>query len=1259
MIKYFRHIAMILVGILSSLPTFSYDFEVDGLCYNKLSDNEVEVTYKNADGDSYSGNLTIPSSVTYNGSKYTVTAIGSRAFYNCSKLTGSLTIPSTITSIGEYSFYSCDGLSGSLAIPNSVKSIGQYAFCNCRGFTNSLTIPSSINKIEGHVFYGCSGFTGSLIIPNSILSIGVNAFAYCGGLNGPLTIPSSVTSIESGAFNYCKHLRMVESWIESPFSIPKDVFKDLASDAVLQVPKGSKSKYELFSGWAKNFSRIVEEGEIFNQDEIIYGIEINGLYYDLNKTEKTATVTYKYLEGDSYSGSLSIPSSVIYNGSTYSVTTIGSRAFFGCSRLTGSLSIPNSVKKIEDFAFYYCYRLTGSLIIPNSVLSIGYFAFAYCSGFTGSLTIPSSVMSIEGGAFYNISSNKLIISSSVTNIGSGAFERCHHLNIVESWIESPFYIENDAFLEIMSNAALQVPKSTKNKYESYSGWTKNFSKIVEEGESINLDEVLNGIEINGLYYNLNITKKTATLTYKNYSGNSYSGILSIPSSVIYNGSTYSLTAIGPHAFLGCSNLTGSLIIPGSVTSIGKNAFWGCSGLTGSLIIPNSVKTIDQGAFGNCRGFTGSLIIPNSITSIEPNAFYNCNGFTGSLTIPNSVTSIGEHAFTYCDGFTGSLTIPNSVTSIGESAFFNCIGFTGSLTIPNSVISIGSYAFYNCRRITGSLIIPNSVTSIEYSAFENCSGINGTLIIPSSVRSIGSFAFKKCNRLNMVESAIDSPFYITEDVFQDIASNAVLQVPKGTKSKYEAYTGWTKNFSKIVETEGTTTTYELSITASGNGSVSYAGTTIRSKTITFTVNEGASATISFNPDNGYKINSVKVNSSNVTSNLSNNKYTISNINKNTTVEVEFQEEIKTFTINSVNYTIISYDNKTINLANGNYGIVLEVPATITYQGVTWSVAGIDNNALANNDDLAAIIWDPSVAFTGSVNNPNLLLYVKSASYAPATIKNVVVNSTAESIVLTDAASGNDFYCPKEFTARKISYTHNYGMITGIDECRGWETIALPFDVKKIAHSSKGELTPFANWRSGDNKKPFWLMSYGAGGWTNASSIKANTPYIISMPNNPDYKAEFRLSGNITFSAENVTVKKSDDLQTGNYGGNTFTPNFSNKNNSGYLTLNVNNDYASYTGASAEGSIFIANLRTVHPFEAYMTSSSKSRSTISINGDMTTGIEDMAVLMDESKGLRIYNLKGQLIKVEQDKGIDDVKNSLPAGVYIVNGKKLIIK
>ena len=121
-------------------------------------------------------------------------------------------------------------------------------------------------------------------------------------------------------------------------------------------------------------------------------------------------------------------------------------------------------------------------------------------------------------------------------------------------------------------------------------------------------------------------------------------------------------------------------------------------------------------------------------------------------------------------------------------------------------------------------------------------------------------------------------------------------------------------------------------------------------------------------------------------------------------------------------------------------------------------------------------------------------------------------------------------PQEFTAKEVSYTHNYKMETGLGNARGWETIALPFDVQKVTHESKGEIIPFANWKSGDTKKPFWLMTYGANGWTEANSIKANTPYIISMPNHSDYKSEFRLNGRVTFSAENVTMPTSDNLNT---------------------------------------------------------------------------------------------------------------------------------
>ena len=273
-------------------------------------------------------------------------------------------------------------------------------------------------------------------------------------------------------------------------------------------------------------------------------------------------------------------------------------------------------------------------------------------------------------------------------------------------------------------------------------------------------------EVNGIYYNESGTN--ATVTYQSYSNgtftNDYTGSVTIPETVTYNGTTYSVTSIGNSAFVGCSGLT-SVTIPNSVTSIGNSAFYGCSGLT-SVTIPNSVTSIGTSVFYGCSGLTSVTIpnsvtyintyafngcsslttvtIPNSVTLIGDYAFSGCSGLT-SVTIPNSVTSIGEAAFEGCSGLT-SMTIPNSVTSIGNFAFEGCSGLT-SVTIPNSVTTISNYAFYGCSGLT-SVTIPNSVTSIRKSAFYGCSGLT-SVTIPNSVTSIGRFAFYDCNRLKTI------------------------------------------------------------------------------------------------------------------------------------------------------------------------------------------------------------------------------------------------------------------------------------------------------------------------------------------------------------------------------------------------------------------------------------------------------------------------------------------------------------------------------
>ena len=179
---------------------FSYTHQGTTLYYNITSDNTVDV----AGDNSVSGAVVIPSSVTNNGTTYSVTSIGYSAFYSCSGLT-SITIPNSVTSIGTYAFWRCSGLT-SITIPNSVTSISEWAFYECSSLT-SVTIGNSVTSIGDMAFEGCSSLT-SVTIGNSVTSIGNYAFAYCSGLTS-VTIPNSVTSIGEGVFAGCSSLTSV------------------------------------------------------------------------------------------------------------------------------------------------------------------------------------------------------------------------------------------------------------------------------------------------------------------------------------------------------------------------------------------------------------------------------------------------------------------------------------------------------------------------------------------------------------------------------------------------------------------------------------------------------------------------------------------------------------------------------------------------------------------------------------------------------------------------------------------------------------------------------------------------------------------------------------------------------------------------------------------------------------------------------------------------------------------------------------------
>ncbi len=550
-----RSALLLLLLLCATQIASAYDFVVDGIYYSIKSGNKVTVT-----SGSYSGDINIPSSVTYGNITYSVVSISEEAFRNCSSLT-SVSIPESVTSIGNAAFQYCISLT-SINIPSSVKIIGDYTFYGCSALT-SILIPESVTTIRSYAFSGCKSLT-SMTMSTHLRFISNKAFSNCIGLTN-VAIPETVTTIGESTFSGCTGLTSV--------TIPKSVV----------------------SIGASAFSGCTGLKSIDIQNKVIGRSMFEGC---TGLTSITIPESVTTVENDAFNGCTGLTSVDIQNA------VIGQRMFTGCTALQ-DLFICKLVTTIVGVPFVNCYSLSSitvesdnpkydsrdncnaiietesntllvgckNTIIPNSVTSIGSSAFSGRRGMS-SIIIPNLVTSIGGGAFtpsdlktvyFNAVDCDFITSyGSYSTFPGGVKE----IIIGDGVTRIPQYFAN-ACKELTS---VNIPESVE--YIGYCAF-QNCTGLT----SVTIPESITGIGDHAFYGCTGLN--TVYFNAVNCGSCSH---YAFPSTVeeIFIGNGVTRIPSGFVEF--CTGLT-SITIPESVTSIGRNAFNGCSQLMEVICLP--------------------------------------------------------------------------------------------------------------------------------------------------------------------------------------------------------------------------------------------------------------------------------------------------------------------------------------------------------------------------------------------------------------------------------------------------------------------------------------------------------------------------------------------------------------------------------------------------------------------------------------------------------------------------------------------------
>lgn len=476
---------------------------------------------------------------------------------------------------------------------------------------------------------------------------------------------------------------------------------------------------------------------------------INGLYYDLDTSSRTATVTYETIGTDNYASlpaSVKIPETVTCDGITFTVTKVADQAFANCTSLE-EISIPGTVTEIG-----------------TTCTSERYLPFYKCTSLI-KVKFEDGVQNISLGVFFSTSEPNSSYCS------KGLFAYCP---LQEVYIgRNIFYVNYDSYFSF-------------EKYPEYYGYSAFYNQPMLA--KVTFSSTVTEIPAYLFYKNVAITltdlPKVKTIGKSAFEGCSKLTTLNFGQD---------LMTVDDRAFYNCTNVT-KLTFPDAITTIGDEAFYNCSSIT-EVTVGSKLQSIGASAFQKCGSFT-AILLPDNFTTMGASAFEGCKKLTVAK-LGNSLRAVPARAFKNCIALS-EMTVPATSVSMGEQAFYND-SVLAVITMNDGLKTIGNEVFWNNSGIR-TFTIPGTVTSIGSNSFYGCTNTSvlrfkdgeGTLTIDSyytrskkidDMTSRGSYT-NRCN-----DYFYDCPIktlYLGRDLKYDYADNA---------SVYDYVDGYWKEMSR--------------------------------------------------------------------------------------------------------------------------------------------------------------------------------------------------------------------------------------------------------------------------------------------------------------------------------------------------------------------------------------------------------------------------------------------------------------------------------